>query len=472
MISRFLSGNRSGIIAGLLIMAMCLPLCTGALAASPPSAPESLTAVPGNGQVALVWFAPEDDGGAAITGYQVSMDGGATWIDVGLATNYTFDDLTGGIMYVFMVRAVNDAGYGEEAIVNAKPKDAKPDVNVTGNQQGQGQVITGGGGGGIIVEPPPPPPPPEDPPEDPPPKKEPPEEPQPKDNIPIEIDPEEVTEKPFRPIKPQIMDLVGTYTIVASGTQSAGDTVPTPNTPFRFDLTLDFRATKVGGSMYGSYNGSGSLNAVMDQAFYAAGMPGFSGEWNHAGPLTNIAFALYAPPGSNALGPLPPIQPGSNTSGSLQPLPPIQSVGKSGSALTPLPPIQPANNSGSALTPLPPIQPADNSGSSLQPLPPIQPANNSGSSLTPLPPLKPMPPAQATGAGTMFWNGADVAYYFTAPDGSETGQPGKGIWTSESLEFEVTLYANGNGIVKFRAEFGLICYKARLVKSVTLVDVK
>jgi hypothetical protein len=43
---KFFIGKKNGMIAGLLIMVMSLPWITGALAASPPSAPESLTAVP------------------------------------------------------------------------------------------------------------------------------------------------------------------------------------------------------------------------------------------------------------------------------------------------------------------------------------------------------------------------------------------------------------------------------------------
>ena len=70
------SGEKIRAVAITLMMTFCLPFIPGALAASVPSAPESLTAVPGNGQVGLIWFAPEDDGGAAITGYHVSMDGG------------------------------------------------------------------------------------------------------------------------------------------------------------------------------------------------------------------------------------------------------------------------------------------------------------------------------------------------------------------------------------------------------------
>jgi hypothetical protein len=453
VLSSVFAGKRNGFIAGLLVMALCLPPCPIALAASVPSAPEGFTAVAGNGKVALVWFEPEDDGGAAIMGYRVSMDGGATWIDVGLATSYTFDGLTGGIVYTFLVRAVNGAGYGEEAIANAKPKDsaeATPaptdglgslfdawfgvtpepdDANANGHQTGQGQVITGGGGG-IIAEPPPE----EEPPVTPPPRKETPEDPQPEDNIPIEIDPAEVTERPFRVVKPKIMDLAGTYTIVASGTQSAGDKVPTPNTPCRFDCILDFKATRVGGTISGDYTGVGSFNMIMDSAFYAAAMPNFTWEFAEGGPLTNITFTLYP-------------------------------------SLTPLPPLQPAGNSGSSLTPLPPLQPADNSGSSLQPLPPLQPAGNSGSGLQPLPPLKPRPPAQAIGNGTMYWNASIIQDHHVWLQNGDTSQPYLSYGPT-SLAFNVILYANGSGIVTITLYNWRLTYKARLVKGVTLVDVK
>jgi hypothetical protein len=49
VLSSIVTGNKNGFIAGLLIIAMCLPISTVALAASAPSAPESLTAVAGSG---------------------------------------------------------------------------------------------------------------------------------------------------------------------------------------------------------------------------------------------------------------------------------------------------------------------------------------------------------------------------------------------------------------------------------------
>jgi hypothetical protein len=265
-----------------------------------------------------------------------------------------------------------------------------------------------------------------------------------------------------------------------------------------FDYTLDFRATKVGGDMYGNYTGSGTLYGSMVEASYLALVPhAISSDVSGGGPLTNISFAMYPPltplppvqpadSSGSSLKPLPPIQPADSSGSSLKPLPPIQSVGNSGSGLTPLPPIQPAESSGSSLTPLPPIQPANNSGSSLTPLPPIQPADNSGSSLTPLPPiqpstnsgtglqplapLKPMPPTQARGNGTMYWDSSKIANrtVFDTGDVIELSVD----WPPRSIDFDVILYTNGNGMIVINLGYGRLTCPAHLLKGVTLVNVK
>ena len=52
-------------------------------AATTPTAPQNLTALPGNGRVTLTWDAPESDGGRAIDSYEsrYSSDGGGNWSD-------------------------------------------------------------------------------------------------------------------------------------------------------------------------------------------------------------------------------------------------------------------------------------------------------------------------------------------------------------------------------------------------------
>jgi uncharacterized repeat protein (TIGR02543 family) len=110
-----------------------------------PSAPQNFTATPGDGQVTLSWAAPEDDGGAVISRYEVSSDNGANWTNVGLNTSYTFTDLTNSTEYTFKVRAVNSKGNGEESAVSATPAAAPVStytVTVT-NGTGSGQYAEG-----------------------------------------------------------------------------------------------------------------------------------------------------------------------------------------------------------------------------------------------------------------------------------------------------------------------------------------
>jgi hypothetical protein len=70
--------------------------------------------------VALSWAAPEDDGGLPVTGYSVSLDGGA-WTDAGAVTSYTFHGLQNGLEYAFSVRAVNGAREGGAAEITLAP---------------------------------------------------------------------------------------------------------------------------------------------------------------------------------------------------------------------------------------------------------------------------------------------------------------------------------------------------------------
>lgn len=77
-----------------------------------PSAPTNvMTDLHANGDVALIWGAPLDDGGAAIQGYEVQADGGA-WQSVGLNNSYLFAGLAKGQTHTLAVRAVNSAGAG------------------------------------------------------------------------------------------------------------------------------------------------------------------------------------------------------------------------------------------------------------------------------------------------------------------------------------------------------------------------
>ena len=94
---------------------------TGALQ-EPPAAPDNLEAVENaDGSVTLSWDAPDDD---SITGYQIlrrEPDAGEDSLSVlmedtgSTATNYTDADVTAGALYVYRVKAINDAGVGEQS---------------------------------------------------------------------------------------------------------------------------------------------------------------------------------------------------------------------------------------------------------------------------------------------------------------------------------------------------------------------
>ena len=87
-----------------------------------PGAVGNLTAMGGDGQVALSWTAPSSDGGAAITDYEYRIDGRDPWISTGSTeTTHTVTGLDNGTEYTFEVRAVSGAVPGPAATVTAIP---------------------------------------------------------------------------------------------------------------------------------------------------------------------------------------------------------------------------------------------------------------------------------------------------------------------------------------------------------------
>jgi len=123
-----------------------------------PSAPQSLSATPGDRRVTLRWAAPASDGGAAIEKYQVSSDNGASWTDAEDDAEHTFTGLTNGQSYTCKARAVNSVGFGAEATITATPQaglppdpdyiprtltDSDAGITVSGNISEDAQLMVG-----------------------------------------------------------------------------------------------------------------------------------------------------------------------------------------------------------------------------------------------------------------------------------------------------------------------------------------
>jgi titin len=98
------------------------------------------------------WTAPTDDGGSAITNYQVEQRIGsgawapaATTTSIGASTSATVRGLTVGTSYAFRVRAVNSAGASDvSATASATPALSSADLRLTHDG--------GGGASGRYVE--------------------------------------------------------------------------------------------------------------------------------------------------------------------------------------------------------------------------------------------------------------------------------------------------------------------------------
>jgi hypothetical protein len=102
--------------------------------ARPPSAPQTVTATPGDASAVVSWAAPDDSGGSPITGYIVtaSPNGGSVSVD-GLTLSATVPGLTNGVSYTFTVVASNAAGLASDpsapsnAVTSAsRPEPPKP----------------------------------------------------------------------------------------------------------------------------------------------------------------------------------------------------------------------------------------------------------------------------------------------------------------------------------------------------------
>jgi titin len=93
-----------------------------------PSAPRSVVATPGIGNVKLTWIAPSSSGGATVDKYAVqrSMTGTSGWTNIAFPAgtfNYMVSSLTNGTHYYFRLLAHNAAGWSPASpVVSAVPR--------------------------------------------------------------------------------------------------------------------------------------------------------------------------------------------------------------------------------------------------------------------------------------------------------------------------------------------------------------
>ncbi len=85
-----------------------------------PSAPTSLSATSGNGEILFSWDQPSNNGGESVT-FEYHYGEGNTWTPVGTDTSVTVGGLTNGIQIIFYVRARNSAGPGNEVYITETP---------------------------------------------------------------------------------------------------------------------------------------------------------------------------------------------------------------------------------------------------------------------------------------------------------------------------------------------------------------
>ena len=99
---------------------------------STPRTPRSVSITPLSGQISISFTAPASDGGFAITNYEVSTDGGATWRAQSPAVTVgpiVVTGLTNGVGYSVSLRAVNALGGG----TGSTPVTVTPNVASSGS---------------------------------------------------------------------------------------------------------------------------------------------------------------------------------------------------------------------------------------------------------------------------------------------------------------------------------------------------
>ncbi|WP_339299278.1 S-layer homology domain-containing protein [Paenibacillus sp. FSL R5-0623] len=118
-----------------------------------PEAPSSVIAVAGNGQATLSFNPPADNGGSAVTAYEVNVLPDNRVV-TGTRSPIIITGLTNGTSYTFTVKAKNQAGGSESSLLSNTIIPLAPTGN-GGNTGGGGGGSTGGSGGNTTPSQPP-----------------------------------------------------------------------------------------------------------------------------------------------------------------------------------------------------------------------------------------------------------------------------------------------------------------------------
>ncbi|MFX3650655.1 MAG: S-layer homology domain-containing protein [Paenibacillus sp.] len=116
-----------------------------------PEAPSSLIAVAGNGQATLSFNPPADNGGSAVTAYEVNVLPDNRVVS-GTRSPIIITGLTNGMSYTFTVKAINQAGASESSLLSNAIIPLAPTGN--GGNTGSGGSTGGSGGNTTSSQPP------------------------------------------------------------------------------------------------------------------------------------------------------------------------------------------------------------------------------------------------------------------------------------------------------------------------------
>src|SRR3989440_149570 len=98
--------------------------------ATPPGAPQGLSASPGDATVTLTWSAPSSNGGSPITNYRIyrgtTSNGETLKTTIGNVLTYTDTTVTNGVTYYYQVSAVNNVGEGPRSNEASATPSAPP----------------------------------------------------------------------------------------------------------------------------------------------------------------------------------------------------------------------------------------------------------------------------------------------------------------------------------------------------------